>query len=96
MEQVLIVGRGEEEEGKQGQVDIEEDGNGDCELEMVDGTSSRSDLYTQGDDNAGVSEGSCPEPVLLLRRIYLPFRRKLGHVEEAVEKKMNQKRERTR
>ena len=54
------MGRGEEEEGRQGQVDIEEDGAGDCELEMVDGTSSRSDLYTQGDDNAASVRGAVP------------------------------------
>ena len=92
MEQVLIVGRREDEEGRQWQVDIQEDGSGEGELKVVDGPSSRRDLDTQGDHNAGVCEGGGPEAFVLLHRIDLPFRRELGHGEEAVEKKLNQKR----
>ena len=92
MEQVLIVGRREDEEGRQGQVDIQEDGSGEGELKVVDGPSSRRELDTQGDHNAGVCKGGGPEAVVLLHRIDLPFRRELGHGEEAVEKKLNQKR----
>ena len=92
MEQVLIVGRREDEEGRQWQVDIQEDGSGEGEFEVVDGPSSRRDLDAQGDHNAGVCEGGGPEAVVLLHPIDPPFRRELGHGEEAVEKKLNQKR----